>query len=154
LTDDVLTYGALFDEDAESREYKLETLALRLSHVIAEAMDDCGMNRADLARALDVSPPMVTKILSGRSNFTLKTLVSLADTLDCEFDPVFRPKDYAVAVEYVFPEASRQARRAAPRSARALRTIALSTYATGGERAWDLTVCSLPEPPPIERAVA
>lgn len=154
MTDDVLIYGALFDEDTESREYKLETLALRLSHVIAEAMDDCGMNRADLARALDVSPPMVTKILSGRSNFTLKTLVSLADALDCEFDPVFRPKDYAVAVEYVFPEASRLARHATPRSERALRTMALSNYASSGDRAWGLAVCSLPEPTPIERAVA
>jgi transcriptional regulator with XRE-family HTH domain len=91
LIDDATDYGVLFNGDADNPAFKLEALSLRLSHMIAEAMDARGMNRTDLARTLGVSAPMVTKILSGRSNFTLRTLVGVAHALDLEFDPVLRP---------------------------------------------------------------
>ena len=92
MTSGFLEYGELFDQDVETPEFKLEAIALRLSHTIASAMHDRGMTRTDLAHSLGVSAPMVTKILSGRSNFTLRTLVGPADVLEYDFDPVFRPK--------------------------------------------------------------
>lgn len=101
MTDEITEYGHLFDEDATSPEYRLEALALRLSHEIADALTDRGISRSELAEKLGVSAPMVTKILSGRSNFTLKTLVTLADALDYEFEPVFRSRDRHPAVEHI-----------------------------------------------------
>ena len=50
------------------------------------------INRAKLANLLNVSPPAVTKILNGNSNFTLKTLISLADALDMELKVDFVEK--------------------------------------------------------------
>jgi len=116
LTDQVMAYGSLFDEDAKTPEFKLEALSLRLSHVIAEAMDARGMSRIDLARALGVSAPMVTKILSGRSNFTLRTLVCVADALGCEFDPVLRRRDSSASAELLLSP-DRQGDRPLVRSA-------------------------------------
>jgi transcriptional regulator with XRE-family HTH domain len=101
LTDEIADYGRLYDEDSETPEYKLEALALRISHTIGCVLDARSMKRTDLAKELGVSAPMVTKILSGRSNFTLKTLVGLADALDCDFDLVFKPRDYAVTNEWI-----------------------------------------------------
>lgn len=98
---DMMDWDALYDEIADTPQYKLEKLSLQLSHVIADAMKSRCMSRTDLARSLGVSAPMVTKLLSGRSNFTLKTLVGVAHVLDCEFDPVMRPKEYGVAADYV-----------------------------------------------------
>jgi transcriptional regulator with XRE-family HTH domain len=122
LTDDISTYGALFDSDFDTPEFKLETIALRLSHVIAGALVDRDMNRTDLARELGVSSPMVTKILSGRSNFTLKTLVTLADVLDLEFDPVLRKRDYMVSIDYTpFAFASAISRSSSPVARRGVR---------------------------------
>lgn len=157
MTNEFLEYGMLFDEDAETPQFKLETIALRLSHVIAGAMDACGMTRTDLARSLGVSPPMVTKILSGHSNFTLKTLVGLADVLDYEFDPVFRPKDYSVAVDYVFPVAGARRPDTQPRATHSIRTDAIRALIGGsqpGELDWNLDVSSGPIEPPHLRAVA
>jgi len=119
LNDQIVTYGSLFDEDAETPEFKLEALSLRLSHVIADAMDAKGMSRIDLARALGVSAPMVTKILSGRSNFTLRTLVCVADALGCEFDPVLRQKNSRAGAELVLAPETQASRPLSGRHRRA-----------------------------------
>ena len=55
-------------------------------------MKQKGMNRVKLAQSLNVSPPAVTKILNGTSNFTLKTLLSLADALDFNLKIDFEDK--------------------------------------------------------------
>lgn len=157
MTEEFLEYGMLFDEDSETPQFKLESIALRLSHVIAGAMEACGMTRTDLARSLGVSAPMVTKILSGHSNFTLKTLVGLADVLDYEFDPVFRPKDYSVAVDYVFSGAGVHRRDVQTRATHSIRNDVVSAR-PGGSRIegpeWNFGVGVGPVDPPHLRAVA
>lgn len=68
----------------EDFEFRLETLILDLTEKICDKMQRKNINRTRLSELLNVSPPAVTKILNGTSNFTLKTLLSLADAL--EFD--------------------------------------------------------------------
>lgn len=79
------------DEEIESSEdsfeFRLEYLILELTAKITEAMEERKINRSQLAKLLNVTPAAVTKILNGTSNFTLRTLLSLADTLDYEFKP-------------------------------------------------------------------
>jgi transcriptional regulator with XRE-family HTH domain len=158
LTDEIRDYGSLFDQDTETVEFKLEAIALRLSHMISEAMDERCINRTELARALDVSAPMVTKILSGRSNFTLKTMVGVADALGYEFDVVLKPKDYCVAVDYVLSDWFNQrgsilGRKAvnATRSTAVQPEASMSMY---GELPWSFSVCDTPDSSLDERAAA
>jgi transcriptional regulator with XRE-family HTH domain len=131
LIDDATGYGILFDGDADNPAFKLEALSLRLSHMIAEALDAKGMNRADLARALRVSAPMVTKILSGRSNFTLKTLVGVAHALDLEFDPALRPTDRPGPIDgFAKAPSAAEADTSSERAARVTRSEAIRRKAS------------------------
>lgn len=44
---------------------------------IIDYMQENGLSRADLAKKLDVSPQYVSKILSGKVNFSFKTISEL-----------------------------------------------------------------------------
>ena len=79
----------LFKEDFE---FRLETLILDITEKISERMKQKDISRAKLAEILNVSPPAVTKILNGNSNFTLKTLLFLADALELDLNIEFRKK--------------------------------------------------------------
>ena len=73
-------------------DFRLEKLILEVTEEICLLMEKRKMSRSELARSLGVSPPAVTKILRGESNFTLKTLLSLADVLRMDLDIGFREK--------------------------------------------------------------
>jgi transcriptional regulator with XRE-family HTH domain len=73
-------------------EFRLETLILDLTESVSKRMKEKCLTRTNLAELLKVSRPAVTKILSGNSNFTLKTLLSLADALELELKIDFKEK--------------------------------------------------------------
>lgn len=73
-------------------EFRLETIILDLTEKISKRMKEKNLNRTNLAELLKVSPPAVTKILNGNSNFTLKTLLSLADALQLQLKIDFKEK--------------------------------------------------------------
>ena len=68
----------------EDFEFRLETIILDLTERICAKMEQKNINRTRLSDLLNVSPPAVTKILNGNSNFTLKTLLSLSDALELD----------------------------------------------------------------------
>jgi len=90
----------LFKDDFD---FRLETLILNITERICKRMEQKKINRTELADLLNVSPPAVTKILNGNSNFTLKTLLSLADVLEQELEINFGDKKvvYTTAFEVV-----------------------------------------------------
>lgn len=71
-------------ESRGSIEYKFESAALDVTEQIADCMRERDLSRAQLARLLGVSPPMVTKMLNGTANFTLRSLVNIGDVLGCD----------------------------------------------------------------------
>ena len=81
------------EELKDDFEFSLEGFILRLTEDICKRMEQKNMNRTDLAQRLNVSRPTVTKILNGRSSFTLRTLVSIADALEYELEINFVEKD-------------------------------------------------------------
>jgi|APFre7841882724_1041349.scaffolds.fasta_scaffold36655_3 transcriptional regulator with XRE-family HTH domain len=74
-------------------DFRLETLILELTESISKRMKEKNINRTQLAKLLNVSPPAITKILNGTSNFTLRTLLSIANTLNLDLDVNFREKN-------------------------------------------------------------
>jgi transcriptional regulator with XRE-family HTH domain len=76
-------------------DFRLETFILDLTERICDRMKHKGINRTQLADLLGVSPPAVTKILNGNSNFTLKTLLSLSDALGQNLEISFIDKELA-----------------------------------------------------------
>ena len=54
-------------------------------------MEDNGLTRADLARRLGVSPQYVSKILSGKINFSFRSIAEMEDKLDLHLMNVVQP---------------------------------------------------------------
>ena len=80
------------DSFKDDFEFRLESLILDVTENISKGMINKNINRSELAELLNVSPPAVTKILNGNSNFTLKTLLSLSDALDLDLKVEFKEK--------------------------------------------------------------
>jgi transcriptional regulator with XRE-family HTH domain len=70
-------------------DFRLEGVILDLTEQISVRMKEKGMTRAKLAGLLGVTPAAITKLLNGNSNFTLKTLLKVADALDLKFNVSF-----------------------------------------------------------------
>jgi len=80
----------------KSLGYRLESIILNLTEKICRSMEEKKINRSKLAKLLEVSPPAVTKILNGTSNFTLKTLLSLADALELDLEIDFKKRQAGI----------------------------------------------------------
>lgn len=76
------TFRKLYDEVKDSFEYKLEVLSIDVTEKVCDAMQQKGLNRNDLAKALGVSRASVTQFLNEGSNITLKRLLKIAEALD------------------------------------------------------------------------
>jgi len=77
-------YQRILREVRDTLEYELEGLLLELTEQIVRHMEREGINRTGLARRLGKSSPYVTKLLSGKPNMTLETIVKVARALKCE----------------------------------------------------------------------
>ncbi len=90
-------FNNLMEKFEDDFDFRLETIILNLTESVCIEMKDKNINRTQLSDLLDVSPAAITKILNGTNNFTLKTLLSIADALDMEFNPEFKKKKHARA---------------------------------------------------------
>jgi transcriptional regulator with XRE-family HTH domain len=73
-----------FFEQAEKRDgYWLERSKLEFTEEVLARMKETGITRTELAARLKSQPGMVTRLLSGRNNFELATMVRMARALDC-----------------------------------------------------------------------
>lgn len=90
---DVLDFlTGVADEDRSGPEYRLQALVLEISDRVHARIQQLGITQAELARRMGVSRPMVTKLLTGESNFQLRTLLRLGDALDMDLMVDFVPK--------------------------------------------------------------
>ena len=78
-------------------DFRLESILIGLTEQICKVMRERNISRIQLAQRLKVSPPAVTKILNGSSNFTIKTLMSIADALEMNLNIEFRER-YSIPV--------------------------------------------------------
>lgn len=87
------------EEFKDDFEFRLESLILSITETISKSMKQRKISRTQLAERLNVSPPAVTKILNGSSNFTLKTLLSISDALDMDLVIDFIHKDAEIVID-------------------------------------------------------
>jgi ribosome-binding protein aMBF1 (putative translation factor) len=88
LTDELEFLTQSADGDRSGAEYRLQALVLEISDRVTTRLQKQGISQAELARRLGVSRPMITKLLTGDSNFQLRTLLRLAGC-----DPVPTPSN-------------------------------------------------------------
>lgn len=77
-------YEALFQDPLFRKELAIEAFVLDASEVIARAMKEQRVSRAELARRMGKSRAWITQVLSGRANLTLRTLAEIAWSLGVE----------------------------------------------------------------------
>ena len=77
--------------------------ATRISLCVLDALDEKSWSQAELARALEVSPQQVTKIVKGESDFKLSTLAKLETVLGIQLQTILAP-DEQVMTERMIQE--------------------------------------------------
>lgn len=80
-------------------DFRMESIILDITEKVCEKMEQKNINRAEFAKVLGVSRPAVTKILNGSSNFTLRTLLSIADALELNLAVQFEEKETVSTAE-------------------------------------------------------
>jgi len=75
-------------------DFLAEQAIISLTERIVEKMESANISRAELAKRLGVSKAMVTKILNGNPNLTIKTIVSIANAMNCKMDIDLYPVHY------------------------------------------------------------
>lgn len=81
-----------FFEDAEkSPAYWVERAVLEFTEDLVARMESEGISRAELARRIRCSPAYVTKILRGSTNFTLESMVRVAQAVGCNLRTHLQP---------------------------------------------------------------
>ena len=75
-----------FVDDAKWRQENASWLrrSRRVAYAIMDYMQDNGLSRNDVAEKLGVSPQYVSRILSGKMNFTFKTISAIEERLQFE----------------------------------------------------------------------
>lgn len=86
-------FGELLDSYKDDFEFRLEELVFELTEQISKKLKEEKISRKKFAEKLNVSPAAVSKILNGNPNFTIRTLLSMADVLKTDLSIEFKAKD-------------------------------------------------------------
>jgi plasmid maintenance system antidote protein VapI len=78
-------FAAFFEGVEQSASHRLGLAKLEFTEEIVNRMHALRLKKGELARRLGVQPGFVTRLLSGRNNFELGTMVKVSMALDCEF---------------------------------------------------------------------
>ncbi len=106
-------FSELLESFKDDFDFRLEGLIFDLTEHICKTMKDKNIKRKQLAEALKVSPAAVSKILNGNSNFTIRTLLSLADALKTELKIEFKEKGISTFdVDYTTASQAIESKRA------------------------------------------
>jgi transcriptional regulator with XRE-family HTH domain len=82
---------AMMTAARKTHTFKVETAKMEFTEDLVRLMGERALSNSDLARAIDVNPAYITKILRGTSNFTLDTMVKIATALDCDYRSHLQP---------------------------------------------------------------
>ncbi|MGN5519640.1 helix-turn-helix transcriptional regulator [Halopseudomonas sp. Lyrl_26] len=83
-------FSGLFEALWEDEEIQFEAKAQDVAIALASAVHQAGLSRAELAKKLKWKPSRVTKVLTGSTNLTLKTIFEVCRAIGLEFDVVLR----------------------------------------------------------------
>jgi transcriptional regulator with XRE-family HTH domain len=89
------------EESKKDPDYQIERLLLEINEKILEILEGKGLTKKAFAEKLGVSSAYITKLLNGRPNLTLKSLIKIALTLNVKLKVEIR--DYAKVYKVEIP---------------------------------------------------
>jgi transcriptional regulator with XRE-family HTH domain len=81
----------------ETHEYRAEGASIEFTNAMLTRMRQLDVSRSQLASRIGVNPAYISKILRGDTNFSLETMVKIANALDSEFRCQLQPVRAAAA---------------------------------------------------------
>lgn len=84
-------FDKIFEKARESDAFWQEMAILGFTEAVSERLASLDMSRTDLAQKLRSYPSFVTKLMRGKNNFTIRTMVSVARALGCELSIGLNP---------------------------------------------------------------
>jgi transcriptional regulator with XRE-family HTH domain len=90
------SFKALFQEAEQRGTYQIASVILDFTEELHKQMEKNGVSRVELARRLNVSPAYVTKALRGNVNFTVETMVRLANAVGGKIYVHLAPESHEV----------------------------------------------------------
>lgn len=81
---DTDSFADIFAKAESNPHYWEEMAILEFTDAVAKRVESLNWTRVDLAAQMGVSPAFVTKLMCGKNNFTLRTMVRVAHALACE----------------------------------------------------------------------
>ena len=92
-----------FVDDAQWRQENASWLrrSRKVAYAIMDYMQDCHLSRNDVAEKLDVSPQHVSKILSGKVNFSFKTISEIEERLGMDDASIEKSNTHPTATPVV-----------------------------------------------------
>src|SRR6266446_6818704 len=69
----------------ETHEYRAEGASIEFTNAMLTRMRQLNVSRSQLASKIGVNPAYISKILRGDTNFSLETMVKIANALDSDF---------------------------------------------------------------------
>jgi len=94
------SFKKLFHKIREGLSYKQEKVKLDFTVQLQELMEKKGINKAQLARSVGKSGPYITKIMKGECNFTIESMVELADAIDGKLELHVVPREEEIVAWY------------------------------------------------------
>ncbi len=105
----------------KTHEYRAEGASIEFTNAMVTRMREVGVSRSDLARKIGVSPAYISKLLRGATNFSLDSMVKIANALNCELRVHLQPAR-ANSQQFDGPRGSRR------------KVTSISTIARNGKR--------------------
>jgi len=87
------SFESLFEQAEQRLDYKVEGAKNEITEKIVRRMEEAGVSRSDLASRLSKKKPQITRLLRGSNNFTVETMVEIADALGCNYRSHLEPKE-------------------------------------------------------------
>jgi len=87
------TFNEILEEARKGVSYKTHKILLETTARLYERMKEKKLNFSKLAKKLGVSRARISALFSCEHNVNLKTLVAVADALDCDLEIKLVPKE-------------------------------------------------------------
>ncbi len=75
----------------KTHAYRAEGASIEFTNAMVTRMREAGVTRSELARLIKATPAYISKILRGATNFSLDSMVKIANALNCELRVHLQP---------------------------------------------------------------
>src|SRR6202011_380165 len=93
---DTNSFADIFAKAQENPRFWEEMAILEFTESVVKRLKSVNLTRMDLASKMEVSPAFITKLMCGKNNFTMRTMVRVARSLGCELTIGLTPAPWPV----------------------------------------------------------